>query len=308
MSQILWGVNGHAWHYPAYRENMDEALRLAAELGCKIYRINYRPTNEEQMARLSDYIDRIHALGMKVLLVLDYSMNYSGTMEELAAAVTYIGESLRDKVDYFQMFNETDCWACRDENGYYDLTDTTGQSPSFFNPVRVKRAVELMKAALPALQKAAPGVPVCVNISVRHYPILDWYREAGLEWDIIGIDNYEEWDYHEFFRFVKEHYKGYGLMVVECNYPALWGPFDDPDKKEAEWLQMFLPKMEEYGLESDHLKAVIIYELLDQPIYEQERGAYHGESHFGLVSLDESNQIVGKKPAFDVAKEFFHSH
>lgn len=308
MSNILWGVNGHAWHYPAYRPNMDEALELAAELGCKIYRINDRPTNEEQLARLSEYIDRIHAHGMKVLLVLDYSMNYSGTMEELAAAVTFIAEGLGDKVDYYQMFNETDCWACRDENGYYDLTDTTGQSPSFFNPVRVERAVELMKAALPALQKAAPGIPVCVNISVRHYPILDAYRAAGLEWDIIGIDNYEEWDYAAFFRFVKEHYEGYDLMVVECNYPALWGPFDDPDTKEADWLSTFLPKMAEYGLESDHLKAVIIYELLDQPIYEQERGAYHGESHFGLVRVDENNRIVGKRPAFDVAKEFFHRH
>jgi hypothetical protein len=308
MSNILWGVNGHAWHYPAYRPNMDEALELAAELGCKIYRINYKPTNEEQLALLSAYIDKIHAHGMKVLLVLDYSMNYNGPLEQLAAAVTFIAKGLGNKVDYYQMFNETDCWACRDENGYYDLTDPTGQSPSFFNPVRVKRAVELMKAALPALQKAAPGIPVCVNISVRHYPILDAYREAGLEWDIIGIDNYEEWDYAAFFRFVKEHYEGYDLMVVECNYPALWGPFDDPDNKEADWLRMFLPKMEEYGLESDHLKAVIIYEQLDQPIYEQERGSYHGESHFGLVHVDENNRIVGKRPAFDVAKEFFHRY
>ncbi len=308
MSNLMWGVNGHAWHYPAYRDHMDEALTLAAELGCKIYRINYRPSDDEQLTRIRDYIDRCHALGMKVLLVLDYSMNYSGTMEELAAAVTYIGQGLKDKVDYFQMFNETDCWACRDENGYYDLTDPTGQSPSFFNPERVERAVEMMKVALPALQTAAPEVPICVNISVRHYPILDRYREAGLEWDIIGIDNYEEWDYLEFFRFLEEHYKGYDLMVVECNYPALWGPFDDPDRKEAEWLQMFLPQMEKYGLESDRLKAVIVYELLDQPIYEAERGAYHGESHFGLINLDENNRIVRRRPAFDVVKDFFHNH
>lgn len=306
---IKWGVNGHnKFSYPAYAgENAEKSLELAAELGCTIYRINYRPKNAEEVAYIRDVIHKCHALGMEVMLVLDYGMNWGKEFlkdpDKLVSEVTYIGENLKDVVDYFQMFNETDIWCSGVEGGYYNLTDPTGQTPGYFNPERVEIAVSLMKLALPALQAAAPNVKTCINFGVRHYPILDWYIEAGLKWDIIAIDNYEIWDYYEFFHFLEERYPTYDLMVAECNYPALWGPYDDPDQKEAEWLEMFLNKMNDY--DSDRLKAVFVYELLDQPEYEIKKGSYHGESHFGLVSLNDDNTIKAKKPAFDVVKKLY---
>ena len=304
---IKWGVNGHnKFSYPAYAgENADKSLELAAELGCTIYRINYKPTNAEEIAYIRDVIAKCHDLGMEVMLVLDYGMNkeYLEHAEDFAKRITYIGENLKDVVDYFQMFNETDIWCSGAVGGYYNLSDPTGQTPGYFNPERVELAVALMKIALPALQKAAPGVKTCINFGVRHYPILDWYIEAGLKWDIIAIDNYEIWDYYEFFHFLEERYPTYDLMVAECNYPALWGPYDDPDTKETEWLEMFLNKMNDY--DSDRLKAVFVYELLDQPEYEIAKGSYHGESHFGLVALNPDNTIKEKKPAFELVKKLY---
>jgi hypothetical protein len=208
---IKWGVNGHnKYSYPAYAgENAEKSLELAAELGCTIYRINYRPKNAEQVAYIRDVIAKCHALGMEVMLVLDYGMNWGKDIlkepQVLVDEVTYIGEQLKDVVDYFQMFNETDIWCSGVEGGYYNLTDPTGQTPGYFNPERVEVAVSLMKLALPALQAAAPGVKTVINFGVRHYPILDWYIEAGLKWDIIAIDNYEIWDYYEFFHFLEEY-------------------------------------------------------------------------------------------------------
>ncbi|MBE6757886.1 MAG: hypothetical protein E7552_04985 [Ruminococcaceae bacterium] len=307
-SSIKWGVNGHnKYSYPAYAANDEKALELAAELGCTIYRINARPKNAEQVAYTRGVIEKCHALGMEVMVVLDYGLNWGKELladpEKLVEEITYIGENLKDVADYFQMLNETDIWCSGVEGGYYNLTDPTGQTPGYFNPERVEIAVALMKLTLPALQAAAPGVKTCINFGVRHYPILDWYIEAGLKWDIIAIDNYEIWDYYEFFHFLEDRYPDYDLMVAECNYPALWGPYDDPDKQEAEWLEMFLNKMNEY--DSDRLKAVFVYELLDQPEYELKKGSYHGESHFGLVALNDDNTIKAKKPAFDVVKRLY---
>ena len=36
----------------------------------------------------------------------------------------------------------------------------------------------------------------------------------------------------------------------------------------------------------------------DEPIYEEEKGSYHGESHFGFVECDINGENQIKKPAF----------
>ena len=303
---IKWGVNGHHYGYAAYnKNNQDEALRLAAELGSTIYRINYKPTNAEQVAYIRDVMQKCHNYGMEVVLVLDYGMseNYLENAEDFAANVTYIAENVKDLADYIQLFNETDIWASGCVGGYYDLSDPTGMSPGYFNPERVKLAVELMKIAMPALRRGAPDAKVIVNFGVRHYPMMDYFREAGIEWDILGIDNYEIWDYHGFFQFLEKHFPGYDLMITECNYPALWGPYDDPDQKESEWLEMFLNAMNDYP--SDRLKGVMVYELLDQPAFEIQKGSYEGESHFSLVRVKPDNTIAEPKPAYYTVQKLF---
>ena len=41
-----WGIGGHNSAYPAYPERTyKEQVRLAAQMGCDIYRLNYNPTN-----------------------------------------------------------------------------------------------------------------------------------------------------------------------------------------------------------------------------------------------------------------------
>ena len=297
---ILWGINGHNRYYPAYAKNCDEMIPLAAELGCTIFRIDFTPNTMADVEYIRGIIRQCHDHGMQVLLV---SCHLHHSVENVIKTATLVAENLKDEVEYFQIFNETDCWACRDENGHYNLEDPTGMSRSYFNPARVEHCVVRMKAAVETYRKCAPDAKLMINISVRHYPMLDFYREAGIEWDVIGIDNYEEWDYYEFFHFLEDRYPGYDLMIAECNYPALWGPYDDSDQRECDWLEMFLNKMNAY--DSDRLKAVIVYELLDQPEYEIKKGSYHGESHFGLVALNPDNTISHKRPAFDLVKKLY---
>ena len=66
----LWGVNGHNHTYPAYpEEQLEEQIKLAADLGVKIYRLNYTPTNDEMFSYLDKVVDTCERYGLKLFLV-----------------------------------------------------------------------------------------------------------------------------------------------------------------------------------------------------------------------------------------------
>ena len=51
-----WGIGGHNSAYPAYPERTyKEQVRLAAQMGCDIYRLNYNPTNMSMLNYLDIY-------------------------------------------------------------------------------------------------------------------------------------------------------------------------------------------------------------------------------------------------------------
>ncbi len=71
-NSILWGVNAHHKGFRVCTEELAlELVKLAAELGSTIYRINYNPRDDEMIAYITRIIDACHDYGMKVMLVLD---------------------------------------------------------------------------------------------------------------------------------------------------------------------------------------------------------------------------------------------
>ncbi len=291
----LYGVNIHSKIYPGYPgEYTDEYIRLAAEMGSTILRINYNPTNAGELEYITGVADKCHEHGMKIMLCMD---NFGGTVEEIEKRMTFAAENLADKVDYFQIFNETDIWCCMKDDGvtYYNPTDWTGMTRSYYNPKRVPVAVERVGAAVKAFRAAAPDAKIVLNVGSRHYPMLDRYVEAGISWDIIGFDIYEIdlWDHAEFFKKMEERYPGYDFMITECNYPANNGAFTD--EAQAQWLTDFFDIMAAY--DSERMKAVIIYEMMDQPNIEKD-GNYNGEAHFGIVHINEDMSPADPKPSY----------
>ena len=78
-----WGISGHNRTYKAYPEAYyKEQIRLAAELGSKIYCFNYCPVTEDEFAYLDRMVAEVQAQGMDVMLITD---NYSLSPEEDAA-------------------------------------------------------------------------------------------------------------------------------------------------------------------------------------------------------------------------------
>ena len=101
---------------------------------------------------------------------------------------------------------------------------------------------------------------------------------------------------------------GTDIMICETNY---WMNLHDRyseeqrqalktaerrDKGQADWIAEFMETL--IRICDPRLKAVIFYELLDEPVFEKNLGDYLGESHFGFIECDEKGGSRVKKPAF----------
>ncbi len=289
---MLWGVNGHNCGYAAYKaENIDKILQLAADMGSTVFRFNFNPVSEKDLPYIRDVVNKCHALGMQFMLVMD---RFSGTPAEIEARMAFTARNLGNEIEFFQIFNETDIWCSRtdDGKGFYDLTDWTGMSRSYYNPNRVREAVEKATAALKGFDSVPHTGRTVINFGARHSGMMEFYVEAGLKWDIMAVDNYEQWDFAGFFKMMADKFPGFDFMIVECNYPFLNGMATE--EQEADWLENFCLAIN--AIESPHILGVIIYELLDQPTLEGEK--YYGEAHFGIVHTDEHNDPAEPKVAY----------
>lgn len=290
----LWGINAHHKGFPTYgATDAKEHVRLAAELGSTIYRINFNPVTEEDVAYIGQIADWCHEYGMQVMLVLD---RRTGTPEEIAERMTFTAKHLAGRIDYFQIFNETDIWCSKKDDGsFYNVSNWTGMTRDYYNPERVAICIENMQAALQAFRAEAPEAKLVVNIGSRHFPMLDFYVEAGLSWDIIAFDIYDLdlWDHAAFFEVMEKRYPGYDFMVAECNYPANSGAYTE-EQQEA-WLTAFLKVMSDY--KSERMLGVMIYELLDEPNLQPD-DKWSGEAHFGLVNTNADYSIAGPKRSY----------
>lgn len=97
------------------------------------------------------------------------------------------------------------------------------------------------------------------------------------------------------------------IMICETNYWMNLHPRYTEEQKEAlrnkesryngqaEWVPEFIDML--VNINNPHLKAVIFYELMDEPVKER-NGNYCGEAHFGFIECDENGANRKIKPAF----------
>ena len=60
---FAWGINAHHRGYAAYPEkNVKEHVRLAAAMGCKLYRFNLNPAGIRDLLYLDDVLREVQRL------------------------------------------------------------------------------------------------------------------------------------------------------------------------------------------------------------------------------------------------------
>ncbi len=290
-SAFTYGVTGHHSGYVAYPEQqLETQIRLAAELGVTIYRFNFNPVTEEQFAYLFRVLDLCDAYGLEMMLVLD---DHGGTAEEIAVKHERIATRCRGRIPYYQIFNETDVYAMHTDQGtVYHQPVGTGEVIEQFNPVRVSEIEEKLRASIEVFRAADPDAALVVNFAFKHYAMIKAFHDAGLRWDIIGVDWYSDMEsgepLAEFLPRVQKALPDYEYMICECN---IWAHNPYTEEEQAAYLEGFVRSLAD-SPRIENLTAVIFYELLDEPAFG------NGESHFGLVKNDISGTPQEKKQAY----------
>ena len=197
------------------------------------------------------------------------------------------------------------------------LPGKDGREKGEYDSVLWERAIASVKGALKGIKKGDPDAKTCVNFAWWHTALIYEMSKRGCDFDIVGIDWYSDCEEVSSIDLliddVKKNIHESDIMICETNFWMHPMGRDPIEKQEAlkikekrfagqeKWVPEFIQKL--IDLNEAKLKSVIFYELLDEPIYEREKGSYHGESHFGFIECDEKGRNQIKKPAFYALKQ-----
>lgn len=284
---FIWGVNGHRYNQAGYqREYLEDQIKTAAELGVKLYRIDLS-------ASLGfDYIDEVvslcNAYGMKVMAVL----TQLGSKLELvqvqanAFAQRYNGKRGYGKIDYFQIENETEIGMLQKKWGN---SAPMGKEISDYFTEDLEYYYEIFSYAAKGIRAADTDAKICINMSYYHYGPFKYYCEKGLDFDMIGLDWYENMG--DISMVLDELVANFDKEIFICE-TNVWDDEMAYDNSSFEDWRTVLDYMK-IAYEYPQVKGLAFYELLDQVAIEGVEGI------FGLVECDSTGKIGTPKAIYN---------
>ncbi len=176
--EFYFGVTGHPYHYEAYPKNqLTKQIRLAAELGSDLYRINSVPMNPDDFAYLDRVLTLCSSYDMDMMLVLD---SFPGeTEQEIYENGKTIAAHFGERLAFVQAGNELD-------NGCIQSAMVDGSSIGHFETQQYDAVMPKLKALLKGLKEGSPHTKTVVNIAYRHYGFLHRLVNDNVEFDVIG--------------------------------------------------------------------------------------------------------------------------
>lgn len=291
-SDFIWGVNGHNRMYEAYPEKYAEKqVKLAAELGVKLYRFNFNPKTSDDLEYLHYMVSLCEAYGMDMMLVMDdaglfpdnpqYSKSKENDyIEALTGRATMIASLFKDRIKYIQVFNELDIHCLVAGSG------GNGDHIDQYNKDWLQIFAKRTKAVVDAIKAEAPQIKTCVNISYVHTGWFDYLAsyEGGVEFDVIGLDWYSDMGILRVILNKLATYSQKEIIVCETNI------VNGENGNDGAYLEQVMN--EAYNHSSGKVKGMFFYELLDELNY-QDR-----ERYYGLVNCERNGEIGTVKPAY----------
>ena len=318
---LSFGMNIHHSGYQAYpASDLEQNILSCKEMGMDIVRYNRSSADPDSIEEIKRVSKLCHKNGMKLMLVVDSTGHYTmaKTVEEIEAHYKdhfyNLSATLGDAVDIYQIFNEMDVRCIRGNNDSIFLQMSDGNN---YDCVMYERCIAAVKGALKGIEEGYSKAKTCINFSWWHTALVyDLYKE-GCRWDIVGLDWYSDCEevstIEELMNDVAKNIPESDIMICETNYwvkpldryteehKAELQDDETRHKLQAEWVPKFVDKLVE--INNPKLKAVIFYELMDEPAFEESKGSYEGESHFGFIACDENGQNRKEKPVFYTLKE-----
>lgn len=252
---------------------LHEHVRLAAELGVKLYRVDLGGPDDE--AWFDELVPALEEKGIALMVNVGTNLEY----------VRKIAERYRGRIAYYQMRNEIDC-ECIKKNGPNGAGD--GKVLSDYDIPLLDKAVADVKGISAVLREADPAAKTVVNGTWVHYGMIQYLLDHGADFDVLGWDWYSNMD-HYGIDLLLEELQRFGKDIIFCE-TNIW-PLTHEEPDRAPWIAALLEKL--YHHPSGRVRGVVIYEFLDEPRHPVKR-----EGTFGIVRVENDGKPVGVKDAY----------
>ena len=317
---FIWGVNGHpdVPYCPVYKtRNMPQQIKLAAELGCKMYRINSHYKTMDDYEKLDAIVYEAAKYGMELMLVLEDC----NPLIVKSLATRYNGKNGHGRIKYFQMHNET--------SGHFVTQWYEGHMREGYIMEKMNPYIKMFKDCAAALREAQPDCKIVINSASFSYFYFRILIENGVDFDVIGYDWYSR--DHKCLPYAKNHENGLEtfedlldylcsfkkeVIICEINEFPMFDLANETQKETIDKVNTqntFLPDVTKqvaaYANKNPLLKGMIIYELLDESFdsYPNDDPTrtddINGEAHFGLVYTNGKGDILQPKPVYAVMQQ-----
>ncbi|TSD67729.1 hypothetical protein FFF34_010175 [Inquilinus sp. KBS0705] len=302
--KFIWGINGHPLTQVAYTDNLDEQVDLLTDLNVKSYRFDvlldadgYAKKNDVLINIFSTLqskgINSFPVLMLSGLKGLDNAAIYQKTLVQGANFANRYGKYL----SVIEVNNEAD-------NKMMLPGDLSGTKASDYDTEKSARIIASIKGFIDGAKRVKPNLKVSLSVSYTHYYYLQLLQDNNVNYDIIGCHWYSNMGQitranpHNdnaleiITRFQKP------IWITEFNFSK--GTAKATFARQRDYIDTAIPAM----LSSGRIKALFIYELLDQP---ELKSRYPFEADYGLVKQDFNGAYI-KKDAYQTFKRITHQY
>ncbi|MFA6947932.1 MAG: hypothetical protein WCQ72_03020, partial [Eubacteriales bacterium] len=182
--------------------------------------------------------------------------------------------------------------------------DGDGSTLADYAPARVKELTEKMLSSQKALREGDKNAKLVINFEWKHTALLKAYEDAGVEWDVTGIDWYSDMEGAAGIDYItgviSDMFPEKTFMICECN---IWAHNEYTEDEQADYMRSFADKVYGIARQNENFTGMIVYELLDELNYETD--GYNGEAHFGLVGCFSSGKIGEVKKAYAALRDMW---
>lgn len=310
---FIVGMNIHNKGYSAYpEENFERNLDYCEQMGINLVNFNCTLGDNDadnRLAYIKSVADAVHRRGMKFCLCVDDRTCFDRKLEEIEERdyenQKKICEYLKGSVDIYEVGPEFDVPAMHTDMGdvYNIIGDQfDGMVPEEYDPVRLAKTAPSVRGRLRAIREIDPDVKTMVAFAWWHTYYVEFLRNNGCEWDIMGVDWYSDAEkassFLDLLDWIKEHFGDIPVLICETNF---WGynykdkTPEEGDAEQAEWVCRFCEHL--FNDTPDRCLGLIYYELMDELCFDEENGGFHGEAHFGFVKCNKDGSNPVPKPS-----------
>lgn len=281
-----WGINGHPLTQPAYLQNHGLQADLIKELGASYYRIDvphdqYGEIND--MSLFSATVNSASSNNIQLIPIVfppDSAGLYSLSVADAAIKGKQLGKGFASRYkqyfDYYQLGNEEDIDLLPKVNA------PDGSAPSHYNFSNFQVLASYFSGMIEGILEEDPTAKTIINCGGwYHYGYFSLLNDAGIDYDILGYDWYENIsDYQVVLNVLKTTFASKEVWFTEAHSLDMQ-VLTNPSLHKQRILDL-ISKLDLGG----NIKGFFIYELFDED--------YHAgvEGMLGLVDWTSPTSVT----------------